>query len=113
MWDKKWEYPGGKIENGEEPISAVRREILEETGLSVEGIEFLGIHQHDWQLPDEILRVHLHCFVSIASSDRVTIEPDAAYGFEWVSPAEIDQWDLLEPNARFTKLLLWPRLSLA
>jgi len=30
-----WEFPGGKVEPGEEPAAAARRECLEETGLTV------------------------------------------------------------------------------
>jgi len=36
----KWEFPGGKIEFGEDPVAAVIRETKEETGLDVE-VEYL------------------------------------------------------------------------
>lgn len=39
-----WTLPGGGIEHGEAPADALRREFLEETGLSVEPEELLGVH---------------------------------------------------------------------
>ena len=39
-----WDTPGGFIEAGEEPPDALRRELLEETGLAIEVGDFLGIY---------------------------------------------------------------------
>jgi 8-oxo-dGTP diphosphatase len=35
-----WGIPGGFIEHGEQPEAAIRRELMEETGLELERIEF-------------------------------------------------------------------------
>jgi len=37
-----WDLPGGFLEEGEEPLAGLRREFLEETGLAVEPVEWLG-----------------------------------------------------------------------
>lgn len=39
-----WTMPGGGIEAGEDPEDAVRREVREETGYTVQVLELLGIH---------------------------------------------------------------------
>jgi ADP-ribose pyrophosphatase YjhB (NUDIX family) len=39
-----WTMPGGGLEAGEDPQDAVRREVREETGYTVQVQELLGIH---------------------------------------------------------------------
>ncbi len=55
------EFPGGKIESNESPVQAAKRELLEETGVSVleSDLELLKIYNHNY--PD--LTVNLFAFI--------------------------------------------------
>jgi 8-oxo-dGTP diphosphatase len=49
-----WSLPGGGMEIGEQPAQTVRREVTEETGLTVELDELLGVHSRHME-PEERL----------------------------------------------------------
>ncbi len=98
IWDKKWEFPGGKLEAGEEPACAIAREILEETSLLTLSSRFLRIHKHDWDLEDYVLRVHIHSFHCYLSEGEPRVETDKAYFHRWVTAAEVLEMDTLAAN---------------
>ncbi len=58
VWPGLWEFPGGVIEPGESPESAVVREFDEETGVAVAPVEPLGVVKYSYTR----FRVTLHGF---------------------------------------------------
>jgi 8-oxo-dGTP diphosphatase len=79
---------GGKIEAGETPAEAVRREILEETGLQIETPELLGIHTHHWTLPEHTQQTFLIVYRAKASSGEVTLSLEENDLYKWVTLEE-------------------------
>lgn len=55
----KWEFPGGKIEQDESAEQALKRELMEETGIEVTSASAIGLADHSY----EDLRVTLHFFL--------------------------------------------------
>lgn len=55
----KWEFPGGKIEQDESAEQALKRELMEETGIEVTSANAIGQADHSY----EDLRVTLHFFL--------------------------------------------------
>jgi ADP-ribose pyrophosphatase len=55
-----WEFPGGVVEDGEDPIDGVRRELLEETGYSVSNLIEVGRY-----FPNPALQTNsMYCYLA-------------------------------------------------
>ena len=106
QWHHRWEFPGGKIETGETPEEALHREIFEETGLTVESTQLLGVHTHHWNLGSGVQQTFLllyHCF---AKNGEVILNPKVNDAYSW-EPIEaiIQRADLLDGNVKMIQNL--------
>lgn len=82
-WKDWWEFPGGKIEPGETPQEALRREIREELATEVEVGELLHTVEYDY--PD--FHLSMQCFrCAITGNEPTLLEHEAA---RWLAPSEL------------------------
>ena len=113
LWDKKWEFPGGKIDFGETPEQAVAREVLEETGLEIQSPELLGHHTFVWDLPTSKIQVFIFLFRASADKNEVTLSLRENDLYKWVTAKECSAMpDFLEANIEMIKNIYIPYLEM-
>ena len=89
----KWEFPGGKIEDGEQPRDALRRELEEELGvLATIGDEVARI-RHEY--PNRTM-VELRFFV--VRQYQGEIENRIFRDIQWAAPKDLPKYDFLEAD---------------
>lgn len=89
-----WEFPGGKVEPGEAPEAALRRELREEVAWAPEGMEPLPALVHAY--PDRV--VTLHPFRCWGAG-----HPSTELAWGWFTPVEIRRLPIPEANGDLVK----------
>ena len=100
---EKWEFPGGKVEPGEDRASALTREIAEELKISIEVRSLFITVEHSY--PDFRITMHAYeCAIIDPSRSLVLTEHIA---FRWIDPvdAEFRSLDWAEADIPIVNLL--------
>ena len=97
-----WDLPGGFVDEHEHPLDALARELLEETGLTVEPTEFLGI----WMQPYEH-RIVLCLTWVVHPVGGVETAGDDLVELRWFAPDELPAPDELAFETYVEILSLW------
>ena len=96
-----WEFPGGRIEPGENPVDAARRELSEETALIATELDPLVVVVHDYA--EAPLRFH----VFLASDPTGDVTMDVQREHAWLSLEELKSLDMPEANRQMLCALGW------
>ncbi len=98
----KWEFPGGKVEKGEDPRDALSRELNEELGIEASVGRVLDVVS---EVNGEQHLVLIYFQAEIASGEPAPLQCEA---IQWLFPEEIDYQNKPPADER-----LWQTLKLS
>ena len=96
----RWEFPGGKVEPGEDRIHALRREIKEELDTEVSVDSFLCTVDYDYPS----FHITLHCYICSVESGSLVLKEhmsarwlsvDSLRSVDWL-PADLEVISIIE-----------------
>jgi len=103
----KWEFPGGKIREGESPEAALARELQEELGVTlVKSIEIGRVRHRYAETPDEL---EIRFFAAAIAEPELL--PRTFEKVAWVLPKELGDYDFLAANRELIAQLATGRIK--
>lgn len=94
-----WEFPGGKIEEGETPFEAIVREIEEELSLKIEPISVFK--EYDYGYPDR--DIHFYFINAKICSGKLTLKVHEKS--QWIKPQDKADFDFAPADLPIINIL--------
>jgi len=85
-----WEFPGGRVEEGESDAAALARELFEEMGIEVEVGERAVLVHHVYSAYEIDFAVYRCALKDGGKSD--VAQKGRVHDHRWVKPSELDQY---------------------
>lgn len=103
----KWEFPGGKVREGEPLQSALARELEEELGAQLVKAVKIGSTRHQYAgQPGEM---EIHFFAALVAAGELT--PRAFERIVWALPRDLGNYDFLAANRPLVAQLATGRIK--
>ena len=96
----KWEFPGGKVEQGEEPRAALARELREELAIEAQIGKELVRYEHAYPGRDPILLIFYRVTEYTGVPANVVFET-----IEWAGSLQLHAYDWLDGDVDFVRRL--------